>query len=108
MTVNELGDKLALKTLSGGEDRKVASCYVSDLLSRVLGGCKHGDAWVTVQSSLNVIAVAVMTEASCVILCEGVSAPEAVLEKAAEEGVTLFSSPDGAYALATRIAALGI
>jgi len=106
MTVSELGNKLLLTKLSDGGDREIASCYVSDLLSRVLGGCKAGDIWITVQSSLNVIAVATMTEASCVILPEGVTAPEAVIDKANEENLTVFSSDETAFSLAGKIALL--
>ena len=62
MTISELASELDLEKLSGGDDREVASCYISDLLSRVLGGCSADDIWITVQTSLNMVAVAVMTE----------------------------------------------
>ena len=106
MTTNELCDKLGLKKLSDGEVREVASCYISDLLSRVLGGCGEGDVWITVQSSLNMVAVAAMTEASCVILPEGLTAPDNVIEKANEEGLTIFSSEESAFALAVKLSKL--
>ena len=106
MTIYELSEKLGLTKLSGDTDKEVASCYISDLLSRVLGGCQAGDIWITVQSSLNMVAVATMTEASCVILPEGLTAPDNVLEKANEEGLTIFSSEESAFSLAKRIAKL--
>lgn len=106
MTVNELAQALSLTRLSEGADRDIASCYISDLLSRVLGGCKAGDAWITVQSSINVIAVAIMIEASCVIMPEGVTAPDNVIAKAEEEGLLVFTSNESAYALAIKIAAM--
>jgi len=106
MTVNELGKKLELKTLSADADRDIASCYISDLLSRVLGGCQSGDIWITVQTSLNMVAVAMMTDAACVILPEGLTAPVDVIEKATEEGLTVFSSEENAYSLAVKISKL--
>ena len=106
MTTKELSVKLDLKRLSGEEDKEVASCYISDLLSRVLGGCKEGDVWITVQSSLNMVAVAAMTDPSCVILPEGLTAPDNVLEKANEEDLTIFTSDETAYCLAVKIAEL--
>jgi len=106
MTTNELCLKLGLKKLSGDADREVASCYISDLLSRVLGGCQVGDIWITVQSSLNMVAVATMTDASCVILPEGLTVPENVIEKADEEGLTIFTSEESAFSLAVQIAEL--
>ena len=106
MTVSGLGEKLSLVKLSDGGDKEIASCYISDLLSRVMGGAKSGDVWITVQSSINVVAVALLTEVSCVILPEGVTAPEAVISKANEEGLTIFSFGESAFSLAVKIASL--
>ena len=106
MTVSKLAEELGLTKLSGDADREVESCYISDLLSRVLGGCEPGDVWITVQSSLNMVAVAVMTDASCVILPEGLTAPDNVVEKANEEGLTIFTSEETAYSLAIKFAGL--
>ena len=106
MTINELSEKLSLEKLSGEENVEIASCYISDLLSRVLGGCEIGDIWITVQSSINMVAVAVMTEVSCVILPEGLTAPDDVIDKANEEGLTIFTSKESAFSLATKIAQL--
>jgi len=106
MTLSKLAEELSLTRLSGESDREVESCYISDLLSRVLGGCQSGDIWITVQSSLNMVAVAVMTDASCVILPEGLTAPGNVLEKANEEGLTIFTSEESAYSLAVKFSRL--
>ena len=106
MTVNVLGEKLGLIRLGNGTDRNIASCYISDMLSRVLGGCEHGDVWITVQCSVNMVAVAVMTGASCVILPEGLTAAVDVIEKANEEGLTIYSSQESAFTLAIKIAQL--
>jgi len=59
-----------------------------------------------VQSSLNVIAVAMMIDAACVILPEGVTPPANVIEKAGEEELMVFSSNESAYELAKKIALL--
>jgi len=106
MTTNKLAEELGLEKLSGSDDLNVVSCYISDMLSRVLSGCGTGDVWITVQTSLNMVAVAVMTGASCVILPEGLTAPDNVIEKANEEGMTIFTSQECAYSLAIKIAKL--
>jgi len=106
MTIFQLAEELGLEKLSGDTDREVESCYISDLLSRVLGGCQSGDVWITVQSSLNMVAVAIMTDASCVILPEGLTAPDNVIEKANEEGLVIFTSEKSAYSLAVEISLL--
>jgi len=106
MTVSSLREHLSLKVLSEGTDQEIASCYISDLLSRVMGGCGAGDVWITVQSSMNAVAVAVLADASCVILAEGVMAPDDVIARAKEEELSLFTSGDSAYDLARKIASL--
>ena len=106
MTVNQLGKELGLKVLATGEDKEINSCYISDLLSRVLGRCKAGDIWITVQTSKNMVAVAVMVEAACVILPEWLTAPDDIIEIAKAEDLTIFSSGDTAYELANKLSAL--
>jgi len=107
MKLSELEEKLSLKRLTCSEaDREINSCYISDLLSRVLGGCQSGDIWITVQASINMVAVAVMTDAACVILPEDLTAPVNVIEKAVEEELTIFTSPDSAYSIAKQLASL--
>ena len=106
LTINKLAEELGLIKLSGEADKEIESCYISDLLSRVLGGCQPGDVWITVQTSLNMVAVAVMTDVSCVIFPEGLTAQDNVLEKATEEGLTVFSSDESAFSLAVKIAQL--
>ena len=106
MTITQLEEKLSLKRLSHGEDKEISSCYICDLLSQVLGSCEQGDVWITVQTSLNVVAVAQMTEVSCVIVPENIPVPDNVIEKASEENLTIFSSAKNSFSLACEIAAL--
>ena len=53
-------------------DRDVTCGYVCDLLSWVMAHGEEGMAWVTVQTHLNVVAVAALAEMACVILPEGI------------------------------------
>lgn len=106
MTTGQLNSQLGLEVLTADSGKDIASCYISDLLSHVMGSCREGDVWITVQTSMNMIAVALMIDAACVILAEGVTAPDDVIAKAKEEGLTLFSSKDSAYVLAAKIAKL--
>ncbi|MCL2222059.1 MAG: DRTGG domain-containing protein [Oscillospiraceae bacterium] len=106
MTVNELEKSLTLKKLSEGENREITSCYISDMLSRVMGGLNAGDVWITVQTSLNMVAVATLAEASCIILPEKLTASQEVTDRATEENITIFSADEDAYALAKKISKL--
>ena len=70
MKVRELVEKLNLKVVSGenGLDRDIDGCYVSDLLSDVMGNAEMGNVWVTLQTHKNVMAIASLKELACVIL----------------------------------------
>ena len=106
MTTTQLAEKLNLKKLTKGSEKGISSCYISDLLSQVMGSCGAGDVWITVQTSINTIAVAQMIDASCVIIAEGLPMAENVIKKANDEDVTVFSSEETAYRLACKIAEL--
>ena len=104
ISVNDLAERLALKShnLDDGE-REVTGGYAGDLLSWVMGRAVSSDAWVTIMSNINVIAVAQLTDVACVILAEGVEPGEDLIAAAEMRGVNLFSSPEPTFALCGRI-----
>ena len=69
---------------------EVSCGYTCDLLSWVMAHGKKGMAWITVQTHMNVIAVASLMEMSAVILPEGITMEGPSLEKAREEGVAVL------------------
>ena len=85
------------------EEREISGAYVGDLLSWVMGRAKSNDAWITIMSNLNVIAVATLADVSCVIFAEGVIPDSEVIEVARSKGVTLISSALSSYETAVRI-----
>lgn len=103
-TVNQLIRRLELEiiNLADGE-REVSDGYTGDLLSWVMGRAGVDCAWVTIMSNQNVAAVALLADAACVILAENVSADEALLEKAKDQGVNLLKSDKGAYEICWKL-----
>lgn len=85
-------------------DREVSGGYAGDLLSWVMGRASSGDAWITIMSNLNIIAVASLADPSCIILSEGVALDEAVRERAESQGVNVLSSELDTFALCALIA----
>jgi hypothetical protein len=81
----------------------VEGCYICDLLSWVIGRCGKNAAWVTIQTNQNVVAVALLAEAACVIIPEGIVPEKAVLERAQAEGIAFLSSPETAYQVACKL-----
>ncbi len=107
MTVNELKDRLSLETvaLPDGE-REVTGCYIGDLLSWVMGAAKLGDAWITIMSNINIVAVAALCDTAAIILAEGVTVEDEVKSAAEARGVNILSAKRSAYALSTAISEL--
>ena len=67
------------------------------------GRAQADDAWLTIMSNPNIVAVASLTDVSCIILCEGVVPDAGVASLAAEKGVNLLGSGQSAFALAAEI-----
>ena len=104
MLVSELKDVLNLEVLSSGDmSKKIDGCYCSDLLSHCMSNIEYGNLWVTVQVNINIVAIAVLTELSAIIISQNMSVDESVLKKAQEEGVTILRTSMTSYELSTQI-----
>ena len=110
MTVAELTQKIDGKLCAGRDAAKeeVLSGCVCDLLSWAMAHAKKGTAWVTVQTHMNVIAVAGLLDIACVVLPDGMEADPAVIEKARETGVIVVSSPKSAFDIAGVLYGAGV
>ena len=110
MDVRELMEKLGAQAVTGeaGLDNEVQSGYSCDLLSWVMAHGGAGMAWVTVQTHMNVVAVATLHEMSCVIIPEGAQMDREVADKAAEEGIAVLLSDRPAYEICGIMYAGGI
>ena len=110
MKVQDLMELLSARSLTNEAnlEAEVRCGYACDLLSWVLAHGRQGMAWATVQTHLNVIAVAVLMEMACVILAEGVQPEEATLKKAREEGLAILSSDKTAYEICGLMTKAGV
>ena len=107
MTVNELSEALGCKVLCMPDgQREVLGGYCGDLLSWVMGRAESGDAWVTIMSNINIIAVATLADPACIVLAEGVGIDAAVLSRAEGECVNVLSSELDSFALCAKISEL--
>lgn len=109
MTVNELIRSLSLTPVTVPDgNREVEGVYIGDLLSWVMGRAQADNAWITIMSNLNVVAVATLADVSCIILAEGVNLDEQVKATADAKGVNILSTDKTAYAVASALAGLGL
>ena len=109
MTVQQLTKTVNLNPLVlPCPDREVCGAYIGDLLSWVMGRATEDNAWITIMSNSNIVAVATLADVSCIILAEGVSPDAGVTEIAEAKGVNLLSSNESAYEIAKKLSALEI
>lgn len=109
MTVRDIIDLLGAEiAVEGDSTRIVASGYTCDLLSEVIAKAAPGSVWATIQTHVNVIAVAAMVGVSIVIICEGRTCESDVIEHATKEHLTILYSRDSAYVVSGKLYALGL
>lgn len=104
MTVNNLVEKLNFKVLVEGDlDREITGGYCGDLLSWVMGRAESGDCWFTVMGNINAVAVSVLADCACIVLCENSTLDDDAKMRAEIQGVVILSSEENAYTLANKL-----
>lgn len=107
MTAKELRETLSLESLSETDPhRAVTGGYAGDLLSWVMGRAKSGDAWVTIMTNRNILAVAALADTACVIVAEDSAVEAEVTALAEEKGINLYRSPLNIFDLCCSIGSL--
>ncbi len=87
-------------------DREIDGVYIGDLLSWVMGRAQMDNAWITIMTNVNVIAVAALADTSCVILAEGVEMPNDLVQTARDKEINVLRSSQPIYETALQLAAL--
>jgi predicted transcriptional regulator len=112
MTVGDLCKRVELElapvAAAGHLEKEVRGCYVCDLLSDVVAHAAEGQVWVTLQTHVNVVAVAALKDVAAIILVNGRSPGPEAAAKAEEERIPILSTPLSAFAVAGGLYALGL
>lgn len=110
MTTTELAKLLNATVVCEGETTgaEITCGYACDLLSWVLAHGRKGMAWTTVQTHINVVAVAVLMEMACIILSEGNQLEPESLRKAQEEGLAVLATDKTAFEICGLMMAAGV
>lgn len=104
MTVEALINESGLsKICLPSPDKEINGVYVGDLLSWVMSKAESGNVWITIMSNINIVAVATLTEASCIILAEGVLPDANALSAAEAKGINILSTKLSSYEVAILI-----
>lgn len=98
MTVNDFINRLDLEVLNLEDgEREITGGYTGDLLSWVMSRAQSGDAWVTIMTNMNVIAVASLTDVACVIIAENAEIAPEIIERARSQGINLLRTDKTAW-----------
>ena len=104
MTVNELCEKCGFSAVALPDgDREVTGCYIGDLLSWVMGRANADNAWITIMSNINIIAVASLADVACIILSEGVTVDDQIIETAKQKEINIISSQLPSYETSVKV-----
>ena len=106
MTVEELlAHGFEAVSLPDGS-REIDGVYIGDLLSWIMGRAQMDNAWITIMTNVNTIAVASLADTSCVILAEGVEMAADLVETAKMKEVNILRSSLPIYETAIQLSKL--
>lgn len=110
MKVSDLLENKEFKCLNPqvGIERVIKSGYVGDLLSWVMANASKDCAWVTIQTHVNIIAVASLLDMTCVIIPEGAEVEESTLERAIIEDIPMITTGLNAYEVCKILGNAGV
>ena len=105
MKISDLMKELSLEaiTCEDGLKNEVKGAYVSDLLSDVMGHAKDGDIWITLQSHMNIIAVAGLKELAGIIIVGDRPVQADVMQRAESENIMILMTPFTAFEAAGKL-----
>jgi hypothetical protein len=110
MKLEEAVNKLEFKKVTAFFDgeRTISGAYTSDLLSDVMANVKKDNLWITLQTHLNIVAVATLKEITAIIIVLNKEIDKDTLEKAEAENITILKTPLTAYQAGGKLYELGI
>lgn len=105
MTVQELIDKNEFTIVNIGDnlEQTITKPFCCDLLSIAMGKAPEGSVWITVMGNINTLAVATLTEVSCIILAEGAVLDSQAYEKAKQQKITVLSTEKPIFDAASAV-----
>ncbi|MCT4618563.1 MAG: AraC family transcriptional regulator [Marinisporobacter sp.] len=110
MQIKDLIEKGSFKLITDDQNisREIEGLYCCDLLSWVMSHAKAGDAWITVQTHMNIVAVASLLDISCIIVPESIDVDQETIHKAKEENISILSTDLSSYEIFCKLHELGL
>lgn len=110
MNLTELIEKCDLKVVNSifEPEAEITGGYSGDLLSDVIANAKKSNIWITMQTHLNIIAVASLKELSAIIIVMDKDIQNDALGKATEEKITILKTDMTAFQISGKMYEYGI
>lgn len=110
MTLKTLVDDFGYQLLTSDVDldTPIKSLGCCDLLSWVMANGQEGQAWITVMTHTNILAVCALLDMACIIIPEGIEVETDVIAKAQEKQIPIFATDEGAFAIFKRFYEAGL
>jgi len=110
MKVKDIAEKTGWRLIAddNSKENDVEGAFVGDLLSWVMGHSSPKQAWITVQAHVNVIAVGVIREFACLIICQDSQLSDDMIQQAKEENLPIFLTSMSAFDVCRKLIELGV
>jgi len=109
MKLNDLFEKCGMRVITSLPlDIEISDAYIGDLLSDVMGNAPSNSIWLTVQSHVNILAVASIVGVRAIVLCNGLHFEESTVRKAEETGIVLLESDYTTFDTALKLIKSGL
>lgn len=107
MKIREIIELLKLEVLTKNKEenfeKEIESAYSCDLLSYVLSKGKDENAWITVQTNMNIIGVATIKRIPIIIITEDSFVPNETIEKAVENSIIIARSSSDTFEISGKL-----
>ncbi|MTI55152.1 AraC family transcriptional regulator [Geosporobacter ferrireducens] len=110
MRVKDLVEKVGFRHIAGKTalEKELTGLYCCDLLSWVMSHAKQGDAWITVQTHVNVVAIASLLDLGCIIIPEDAEIDNATVDKAVDEDIAILATHLSSFEIFKRLYEQGL
>ncbi len=109
VTLKEISEFIGAEVhVAGDSARGVSAVVAGDLLSFIMGSDADGAAWVTIQTHLNVAAVAVLKDIPIIIIASGRVPAEDLIERCKEENIAVVTAEGSIYDVCISLGKLGL
>ncbi len=109
MKITILSEKLGCEVVCGNDNDKdvlAENVYIGDLLSVVMSKAKEHSIWITIQTHLNIMAVAELLDIACIIVVEGMELESQTIEKSNELQIPILKTKASAFEVACKLNSL--